>query len=101
TDLFGETIHDIPYYGLLEGVVNGCDVLVSKTGFSGEDGYEIYLYRATEHAEELWHHLLEAGRPYNIKVIAPGHIRRIEAGILSYGQDMDLETNPYQVGLGW
>src|SRR5699024_945948 len=51
--------------------------------------------------ERLWYHLLEAGKPYNIKVIAPGHIRRIEAGILSYGQDMDLETNPFQVGLDW
>lgn len=100
-DLFGEQINNVPYYGLLEGKVNGCDVIVSRTGFSGEEGYEIYLYDASVNAERLWYHLLEAGKPYNIKVIAPGHIRRIEAGILSYGQDMDLETNPFQVGLEW
>lgn len=100
-DLFGEQIHNVPYYGLLESRVNGCSVIVSRTGFSGEAGYEIYLYDASANAERLWYHVLEAGEPYNIKVIAPGHIRRIEAGILSYGQDMDLETNPYQVGLGW
>lgn len=101
TDLFGERIQDVPYYGLLEGEVNGCPVIVSRTGFSGEAGYEIYLYDASVNAERLWYHLLEAGKPYNIKVIAPGHIRRIEAGILSHGQDMDSETNPYQVGLAW
>ncbi|MBB6448256.1 aminomethyltransferase [Geomicrobium halophilum] len=100
-DLFGERIHDVPYYGLLEGEVNGCPVIVSRTGFSGEAGYEIYLYDASINAERLWYHLLEAGKTHNLKVIAPGHIRRIEAGILSYGQDMDLETNPYQVGLAW
>lgn len=100
-DLFGERINDVPYYGLLEGEVNGCPVIVSRTGFSGEAGYEIYLYDASVNAERLWYHLLEVGEPYQLKVIAPGHIRRIEAGILSHGQDMDLETNPYQVGLSW
>lgn len=100
-DLFGERVRDVPYYGLMEGEVNGCPVIVSRTGFSGEAGYEIYLYDASTKAELLWYHLLEVGEPYNLKVIAPGHIRRLEAGILSYGQDMDQETNPFQVGLGW
>ncbi|GAA0434025.1 glycine cleavage T C-terminal barrel domain-containing protein [Lentibacillus halophilus] len=99
--LFGERINDVPYYGLMEGDVNGCPVIVSRTGFSGEDGFEIYLYNASANAEKLWYYLLDEGEPYNLKVIAPGHIRRLEAGILSYGQDMDQETNPYQVGLGW
>jgi len=49
----------------------------------------------------MWYAILEAGKKHNLHVIAPGHHRRIEAGILSYGQDMDIETNPYQVGLGW
>src|SRR5690625_3594896 len=100
-DMFGEEIEDIPYYGLLESTINGCDVIISRTGFSGEEGYEIYLYDASVNAEKLWNDILKAGEAYNIKVIAPGHIRRIEAGILSYGQDMDLETNPYQVGFDW
>src|SRR5699024_2511413 len=62
-DLFGEQIHVVPYYGLLEGQVNGCPVIVSRTGFSGEAGYEIYLYDASMNAEQLWYHLLEAGKP--------------------------------------
>lgn len=100
-DLFGKDIHDVRYYGLMEGEVNGCSVLISNTGFSGEAGYEIYLYNATANADFFWNFILEAGEPYNIRVIAPGHIRRLEAGILSYGQDMDQETTPYEVGLGW
>ncbi|MBP1969099.1 aminomethyltransferase [Virgibacillus natechei] len=100
-DLFGKRIHDVPYYGLMEGEVNDCPVIVSRTGFSGEAGFEIYLYNASINAEKFWYPLLEAGEPHNLKVIAPGHIRRLEAGILSYGQDMDQETNPYQVGLRW
>ncbi len=50
---------------------------------------------------KLWDRVLEAGRPYNISVIGPSHIRRMEAGIISYGADMTLDDNPYEVGLGW
>lgn len=100
-ELIGEEIHDVPYYGLLEGEVNGCKVIVSRTGFSGEDGFEIYLYDSSVYADQFWYHLLEVGEAFQLKVIAPSHIRRIEAGILSYKQDMDMETNPYEVGLGW
>merc|ERR1712039_1076788 len=45
--------------------------------------------------------MLEAGKKHNLKVIAPGHHRRIEAGLLSYGQDIDIETNPFECGQGW
>lgn len=101
TKLFGESVQRIPYYGIMPSKLSGCDVIISQTGFSTEKGYEIYLYNATENAEKLWYSVLEAGAEFDIHVIAPGHIRRIEAGILSYGQDMDIETNPYQVGLEW
>jgi glycine cleavage system aminomethyltransferase T len=101
TKLFGEAVRELPYYGLMESELKRCKVVVSQTGFSTEKGYEIFLFDATENAETLWHAVLEAGEEFNLKVIAPGHIRRIEAGILSYGQDMDIETNPYQVGLDW
>ena len=100
--LIGPEIHALPYYGLLMGKqVGGCDVTISRSGFSGEAGYEIYLHDATINADAMWNAVLEAGKEFNLKVIAPGHIRRIEAGILSWGQDMDIETNPYEVGLGW
>ncbi|QKK03501.1 MAG: aminomethyl transferase family protein [Pseudomonadota bacterium] len=100
-DVVGEKVLEVPYYGLMEAEINGVSVVISRTGFSGEVGYEVYVREATEHAEAIWDHLLEAGKPYSIMVIAPSHIRRLEAGILSYGQDMDIETNPFEVGLDW
>ena len=100
-DLIGEDIRHIPYYGLLEGEIAGCRVVISQSGYSGEKGYEIYLRDATLHAEKLWHAVLEAGKPHQLMVIAPGHQRRIQAGILSWGQDMDHETVPFQCNLAY
>lgn len=100
-DILGEAVLDVPYYGLMETEIAGISVVLSRTGFSGEVGYEVYVRDATVHADTIWDFLLEAGKPYNIMVIAPSHIRRLEAGILSYGQDMDIETNPFEVGLDW
>lgn len=99
--LFDDSVKNIPYYGLMETDLNGLKVILSQTGFSTEKGYEIFLYDATIHADEMWNAVLEAGEEFNLRVIAPGHIRRIEAGILSWGQDIDVETNPYQCGLAW
>lgn len=101
TDLFGPEIGALPSYGLHADRLAGCEVVVSQTGFSGEKGYEIYLRDASLHAETLWTMLLEAGKPYGLAVIAPAHHRRIAAGILSWGQDMDQETLPFQVNLGY
>ena len=100
-DLVGDAVRDIPYYGLLEAEIAGCSVVVSQTGFSGEKGYEIYLRDATLHAEALWHAVVEAGRTHQLQVIAPGHQRRIQAGILSWGQDIDHETAPFQCNLAY
>jgi aminomethyltransferase len=99
--LVGAGIDDVPYYGLMKAQVGGRDVIISRSGFSAEAGYEIYLYDAHQHAEDMWNAVLEAGKEFNLRVIAPGHHRRIEAGILSWGQDMDQEVNPFEVGLGW
>ena len=100
--LFGAAeIDAVPYYGLMRGKVGGRDVMISRSGFSAEAGFEIYLYDATKYAEDMWNAVLEAGKEFNLRVIAPGHHRRIEAGILSWGQDMDQEVNPFEVGLGW
>jgi aminomethyltransferase len=100
-DLFGPAVSEIPSYGLLEGEVAGHSVVVSQTGFTGEKGYEIYLRDATLHAEDMWNAVLEAGKAHHLMVIAPAHHRRIAAGILSWGQDMDAETLPFQVNLGY
>ena len=99
--LVGKAIDDVPYYGLMKAEVGGRKVMISRSGFSAEAGFEIYLYNATTYADDMWNAVLEAGKQFNLKVIAPGHHRRIEAGILSWGQDMDAEVNPYEVGLGW
>ena len=99
--IFGKEIDNVPYYGLMSGKVGGRDVIISRSGFSAESGYEIYLYDATQYAEDMWYAVLEAGKEFNLRVIAPGHHRRIEAGILSWGQDMDQEVNPFEIGLGW
>ena len=100
-DVVGEAVSDIPYYGLMEAEINGCPVLVSQTGFSGEKGFEIYVRDASENAERVWDPVMEAVKAHGGRQIAPGHHRRIAAGILSWGQDMDHETSPFQVNLGY
>ena len=100
-DLVGDAVRDIPYYGLMEAKVGGRDCIISQTGFTGEKGYEIYLKDATKYADDMWYAVLEAGKKHNLKVIAPAHHRRIAAGILSWGQDLDAETYPFQCNLGY
>lgn len=102
-DLVGDQVDmdSIPFYGLAEAKIAGHDCVISQTGFSGEAGFEIYLRDATLHAEDLWYKILEVGKPYNLMVTAPPHCRRIQAGILSWGQDMDNQHNPFQCNLGY
>ena len=97
--LFGERIETLRYYWLEEMVLEGIPLIVSRTGWSTELGYEIYL-RDGSCGDSLWELIMEAGKPFGL---APGHtssIRRIEAGMLSYHADMDAYTNPYELGLG-
>jgi aminomethyltransferase len=98
--LFGEPVRQLRYYQFCETELDGIPVIVARTGWSGEVGYEIYL-RDGRYGTQLWERVMEAGRPYNIAPIAPSEIRRMEAGILNYGADMTLTDNPYEVGLGW
>ena len=102
-DLIGGQVNldDMPYYGLAEAKVGGRSCVISQSGFSGEAGYEIYLKNATLYAEDMWNAVLKAGKKHNLMVIAPAHHRRIQAGILSWGQDMDNEHNPFQCNLGY
>ena len=100
-DLFGADILEVPYYFLRRYELDGMPVLVSRTGYTAELGYEIYLFEASRRGERLWGAVLEAGRPHGLAVIGPSHIRRIEGGILAYGADMWLDTNPYEVGMGY
>lgn len=97
----GTKMSEMNYYDCLPVEINGCKAMVTASGFSTELGYEIYLRDATVNAEKMWNHVLECGKKHNLKVIAPGHHRRIEAGLMSYNQDLDWEVNPYECGLGW
>jgi aminomethyltransferase len=102
-DLIGDQVdmNNIPFYGLAEAKVGGRSCVISQSGFSGEAGYEIYLRNATLYAEDMWNAVLKAGKKHKLMVIAPAHHRRIQAGILSWGQDMDQEHNPFQCNLGY
>jgi aminomethyltransferase len=100
-DLFGESVLEIPYYFVRSYELDGMPVMVSRTGYTAELGYEIYLFDASKHGIQLWDAVLEAGKPHGLAVIGPCHIRRIEGGILAWGCDMGLDTNPYEVGMGY
>ena len=95
--LFGDEIIDLRYYWLREMELGGIPLIVSRTGWSSELGYEIYL-RDGSRGDELWEKIMSIGKPLGLK---PGHtssIRRIEGGMLSYHADADNQTNPFELG---
>jgi len=99
TALFGNALPPLRYYQFVKIELRGIPLIVTRTGWSGELGYELYLLDPRRGAE-LWQLVMEAGRTSGIAPTGPSDIRRIEAGILNYGIDMTLENNPYEVGLG-
>jgi glycine cleavage system aminomethyltransferase T len=96
--LFGDRLPPLPYYHFIETALDGIPLVVTRTGWTGEVGYEIYL-RDASRGDELWDRIMAAGRPHNIRATGPSDIRRIEAGILNWGADITPENNPYEVGL--
>lgn len=94
--LLGEPASSLGYYRCAEAELGGIPVVVSRTGWTGEVGYEVYL-RDPARGEDLWASILEAGRPHGIRVIAPSEARRIEAGIFNYGSDMTVADTPFHV----
>ena len=96
--LFGESIRDLKYYWLKELELDGIPLVVSRTGWSTELGYELFLRDGTQ-GDKLWEMIMMAGNEYGLQ---PGHtssIRRIEGGMLSYHADADIHTNPFEMGL--
>jgi aminomethyltransferase len=96
--LFGDSILDLKYYWHREYKWKGISLIVSRTGWSSELGYEIFLTDQTQ-GNELWDHIMSIGEPMGLK---PGHtssIRRIEGGMLSYHADADITTNPFELRL--
>jgi aminomethyltransferase len=94
--LFGDAVLGIKYYWTMTTELDGIPVVISRTGWTGEVGYEVYL-RDPSRGGELWDRIMEAGRPHNIRPIAPCEARRIEAGIFNYGSDMTIANNPFEI----
>jgi len=94
--LFGDALSDLKYYYCRELQLADIPVVVSRTGWTAEVGYEIYL-RDRSRGDELWERVMTAGEPYRIMPIVPCEARRIEAGMFNYGSDMRLENNPFEV----
>ena len=95
-DLFGDEVADLRYYFCAAASVDQIPVVISRTGWTGEVGYEIYL-QDTSRGDEVFERVFEAGEPYRIRVIAPSEARRIEAGIFNYGSDIRIEDTPLHV----
>ena len=96
--ILGEDIRELKYYWLSKVNLKGMELIVSRTGWSSELGYEIYLQDSSR-GNELWEIIMAVGQNFGLQ---PGHtssIRRIEGGMLSYHADMDLNTNPFELGM--
>lgn len=94
---------DIKYYHFFNTNVAGVDMIVSRTGYTGELGYEIYFKGDEFVAENVWNNIFEAGEEFEIKPVGLGarDTLRLEMGFCLYGNDIDKTTNPLEAGLGW
>jgi aminomethyltransferase len=94
-------LDDVRYYWSARGRVRGIETLISRTGYTGEDGFELYCAAADGPA--LWRALMAAGQRFQIKPIGLGarDTLRLEMGYALYGNDITADTTPLQAGLGW
>jgi aminomethyltransferase len=102
--LTGTPLEEIKYYHFREGLVDGREAIISRTGYTGEDGFEVYA--APEHAEQLWQKMLDAGRygePDGVMPcgLAARNTLRLEAGMALYGHEITEETTLLEANLGW
>jgi aminomethyltransferase len=95
--LFGEWARELGYYRFRETELDGVPMVVTRTGWSGEFGYEIFLQDGS-FGTELWERVFAAGELHGVTPGAPNQSRRIEGGILSYGTDMDDSVTPLELG---
>lgn len=91
----------IPFYHFQQGKVAGIDVIISRTGYTGEKGFEIY--HDPQYSAHLWDAIFSAGKPYQIQPIGLGarDTLRLEMKYCLYGNDIDQTTNPLEAGIGW
>jgi dimethylsulfoniopropionate demethylase len=97
--VFGEEVRSIRFFRYKRLAFNGVDLVVARSGYSKQGGFEIYV-EGGQHGEPLWDALFEAGRDLDVRAGCPNLIERIEAGMLSYGNDMTSANTPHECGLG-
>ena len=101
--LFDADLDKLGYYHFIIIKIDGIEMILSRTGYTGELGYELYFKGDEKQAERLWGKILEVGREFNILPIglAARDSLRLEKGYCLYGNDIDQTTNPLEAGLGW
>jgi aminomethyltransferase len=99
--LTDHALSEIEFYWATWGKINGIEMLFSRTGYTGEDGFELYF--SPDHAESMWNALMDAGREFDIEPIGLGarDSLRLEMKYMLYGNDIDQTTIPLEAGLGW
>jgi glycine cleavage system aminomethyltransferase T len=98
-DLFGDWVREMKYFWFRETDLDGIPILLARSGWSKQGGFELYLRDATR-GTDLYNRVKEAGAPYGIVSAAPSDIERVESGLLSYGADARVGVNPFEAGLG-
>ena len=98
SEVFGDFINDIKFFKFSKIQFEGSTQIIARSGYSKQDGFEIYL-QGFDLGERLWELLWEKGEKYNIAPGCPNLIDRIEAGLLSYGNEITLDTSPLEVGM--
>ncbi|MBI5477040.1 MAG: glycine cleavage system aminomethyltransferase GcvT [Ignavibacteriales bacterium] len=101
--LTGANLSSLNYYSFLEADLAGIEMIISRTGYTGELGFELYFDSSISISERIWNAIMEAGKEYNIKPIGLGarDTLRLEMGFCLYGNDIDKSTNPLEAGLAW
>ena len=96
-------LSEIPYYGFADGNLAGLNMIISRTGYTGELGFELYFRGDEKVCEQIWNALFEAGASHGIQPVGLGarDTLRLEKGYCLYGNDINQETNPLEAGLGW
>ena len=96
-------LSEIKYYTFVKGKLAGIDMIISRTGYTGELGFELYVKSDITSSEKLWDSIFEAGKEFDIAPIGLGarDTLRLEMGMCLYGNDIDNTTNPLEAGLGW
>lgn len=96
-------LQSLKYYTFTQGNLAGVDMIISRTGYTGELGFELYFRGDFNTAKQVWDAIFEAGKEYNIEPVGLGcrDTLRLEKGYCLYGNDIDETTNPIEAGLGW